>query len=184
MVITGGQYRERQYVNIQAVQRWLSACICRPQQRKKGATLKDSEGELAIKTADNLLHLNEQQHDVCVSQNVPSDLGSKATGKRLKAFCVQGRYGGREVDEKKQLQGEQEMDARLTNHSEHRWTHSFKSHIVISLKGCHISDCFLLLTLPLICWGVGAGGKAAFVFREFLRMRISGFDVLIRKDRN
>ncbi len=76
----------------------------------------------AIKEADDLLHLNEQQHCVCVcvcvcvkekereSQNAPSDLGSKAAGKRLKAFWVQGRDGGKEVKEgmtqRKKSQGE------------------------------------------------------------------------------
>lgn len=54
---------------------------------------------------------------MCASQNVPSDLGSKAAGKRLKAFWVQGRDGGKEVKEgmrqrkKKRSQGEEEIDA-------------------------------------------------------------------------
>lgn len=39
------------------------------------------------------------ERGVCASQNAPSDLSSKTAGKRLKAFWVQWRDGGKEVKE-------------------------------------------------------------------------------------
>ena len=104
---------------------------------------RDRETERqAIKTADNLLHLNEQRrcvYVICASQNVPSDLGSKAAGKSLKAFWVQGRDGGKEVKEgmmqrkkKKSGRGRDrcgEDSPGLANQSEHTWIRRFKSFL-------------------------------------------------------
>lgn len=69
---------------------------------------------------------------VCVSQNAPSDLGSKAAGKRLKAFWVQGRHGGKKVKEGMRDDAKKKVKERrrdrcgedslgLTNHYKHRW---------------------------------------------------------------
>lgn len=100
---------------------------------------------------------------MCASQNVPSDLGSKAAGKRLKAFWVQGRDGGKEVKEGMRQRKKKKKSGRgrdrccedspgLANQSEHTWIRRFKSFLFfMNFRAFYISGYIMFqCTWPLI----------------------------------